>query len=87
MINESLRSRLLIAAAALILAVILLGFGAVTFALWVGGHDVVAGRMTGGELSAFEHEGFWQPMDTFKDKITYDRMEGRGDCPWKVWQR
>ncbi len=39
--------------AGLILAVILMGFGAVTFALWVGGHDVVAGRMTGGELSAF----------------------------------
>ncbi|NKC30316.1 ATP-binding cassette domain-containing protein [Roseomonas sp. BU-1] len=37
----------------LILAVILLGFGAITFSLWVGGHDVVAGRMTGGELSAF----------------------------------
>ena len=39
--------------ALLILVVILLGFGAVTFALWVGGRDVVAGRMTGGELSAF----------------------------------
>jgi ATP-binding cassette subfamily B protein len=39
--------------AILILVVILLGFGAVTFALWVGGRDVVAGRMTGGELSAF----------------------------------
>ena len=38
---------------ALILAVILLGFGAITLALWVGGHDVVAGRLTGGELSAF----------------------------------
>jgi len=38
---------------ALILVVILLGFGAITFSLWVGGHDVVAGRMTGGELSAF----------------------------------
>ncbi|MGK7861999.1 ABC transporter transmembrane domain-containing protein [Falsiroseomonas sp. E2-1-a4] len=37
----------------LILAVILLGFGAITFSLWVGGHDVVAGRMTGGELTAF----------------------------------
>jgi len=37
----------------LILVVILLGFGAVTFALWVGGRDVVAGRMTGGQLSAF----------------------------------
>jgi ATP-binding cassette subfamily B protein len=39
--------------ALLILVVILLGFGAVTFALWVGGQDVIAGRMTGGELSAF----------------------------------
>jgi hypothetical protein len=39
--------------AALILVVILLGFGAITFALWVGGQDVLAGRMTGGELSAF----------------------------------
>jgi ATP-binding cassette subfamily B protein len=37
----------------LILFVILLGFGAITFALWVGGRDVVAGRMTGGQLSAF----------------------------------
>nr|WP_315898701.1 ABC transporter transmembrane domain-containing protein [Siccirubricoccus deserti] len=39
--------------AMLILAVILLGFGAITFALWVGGRDVLAGRMSGGELSAF----------------------------------
>jgi ATP-binding cassette subfamily B protein len=33
--------------------VILLAFGAVTAVLWVGGYDVVAGRMTGGQLSAF----------------------------------
>jgi len=26
-------------------------------------------------------------MDTFKDKIAYDRMEARGECPWMVWQR
>ena len=38
---------------ALILTVILLGFGAITFSLWVGGQDVIAGRMTGGELTAF----------------------------------
>ncbi|MDB5416097.1 MAG: transporter [Rubritepida sp.] len=37
----------------LILIVILLGFGAITFSLWVGGQDVISGRMTGGELSAF----------------------------------
>jgi ATP-binding cassette subfamily B protein len=39
--------------AALILMVILLGFGAITFSLWVGGRDVIAGRMSGGELTAF----------------------------------
>lgn len=37
------------------------------------------------QLSVYRHRGFWQQMDTFKDKITYDRMEGRGDSPWKVW--
>jgi glucose-1-phosphate cytidylyltransferase len=36
-------------------------------------------------LVTWRHTGFWQPMDTFKDKITYDRMEARGNCPWAVW--
>ena len=36
-----------------ILVVILLGFGAITLSLWVGGHEVIAGRLSGGELSAF----------------------------------
>jgi ATP-binding cassette subfamily B protein len=39
--------------AGMILVVILLGFGAITFALWVGGMQVLAGHMTGGALSAF----------------------------------
>ncbi len=38
------------------------------------------------KLTAFRWDGFWRCMDTFKDKITYDRMEARGECPWKVWQ-
>jgi glucose-1-phosphate cytidylyltransferase len=38
-------------------------------------------------LSTFRWSGFWQCMDTFKDKITYDRMEAKGDCPWMIWQR
>ena len=38
------------------------------------------------QLGTFRHRGFWQPMDTFKDKIGYDRMAGKGDCPWMVWQ-
>ncbi len=39
--------------AGLILAVVLLGFGAITFSLWIGGLEVVHGRMSGGALSAF----------------------------------
>jgi ATP-binding cassette subfamily B protein len=37
----------------LLVAVIMLGFGAITFSLWVGGRDVIAGRMSGGQLTAF----------------------------------
>ncbi len=53
--EESVRAALRRAGtrAALILCVILLGFGAITFSLWVGGRDVIAGRMTGGQLSSF----------------------------------
>ena len=38
------------------------------------------------KLGVFRYFGFWQQMDTFRDKITFDRMEGRGDCPWMVWK-
>jgi len=38
-------------------------------------------------LAAYRYNGFWQSMDTYKDKITFDRMDGRGDCPWKVWEQ
>jgi glucose-1-phosphate cytidylyltransferase len=37
-------------------------------------------------LGSYRHLGFWQAMDTFKDKITLDRMEARGECPWMVWK-
>ena len=37
------------------------------------------------KLFAYRHGGFWAAMDTFKDKIAFDRMNGRGDTPWKVW--
>ncbi len=38
-------------------------------------------------LAAFRWAGFWQAMDTFKDKISFDRMEARGHCPWMTWAR
>jgi glucose-1-phosphate cytidylyltransferase len=37
-------------------------------------------------LATYRYEGFWQAMDTFKDKITLDRMEAQGNCPWMVWR-
>lgn len=40
-----------------------------------------------GRLSAWKYPGFWAAMDTFKDKITLDRMEASGDCPWMVWKQ
>jgi glucose-1-phosphate cytidylyltransferase len=39
------------------------------------------------KLVGYRWDGFWHCMDTFKDKITFDRMEARGDCPWMVWQQ
>jgi glucose-1-phosphate cytidylyltransferase len=38
-----------------------------------------------GELMAFEHEGFWQPMDTLRDKNHLEDLWQRGNAPWKVW--
>ena len=38
-------------------------------------------------LMTHKYSGFWQAMDTLKDKINFDRMEARGECPWKVWER
>jgi glucose-1-phosphate cytidylyltransferase len=35
-----------------------------------------------GELMAFEHDGFWQPMDTLRDKRTLEAMWASGDAPW-----
>jgi glucose-1-phosphate cytidylyltransferase len=38
-------------------------------------------------LSAYKYTGFWQAMDTFKDKINFDRMEAKRECPWMVWNK
>jgi glucose-1-phosphate cytidylyltransferase len=38
-----------------------------------------------GELSAFAHQGFWQPMDTLRDKVKLDELWQTGKAPWKVW--
>lgn len=38
-----------------------------------------------GELAAFEHLGFWQPMDTLRDKNLLEDLWGSGQAPWKSW--
>ena len=38
-----------------------------------------------GQLSAFRHDGFWQPMDTLRDKVALEELWQSGRAPWKVW--
>jgi glucose-1-phosphate cytidylyltransferase len=38
-----------------------------------------------GELVAFDHLGFWQPMDTLRDRRTLEELWAGGDAPWRVW--
>ena len=39
-----------------------------------------------GQLMAFEHQGFWQPMDTLRDKNLLEEHWASGKAPWKIWQ-
>jgi glucose-1-phosphate cytidylyltransferase len=38
-----------------------------------------------GQLSAYNHRGFWQPMDTLRDKLKLEELWSTGAAPWKVW--
>lgn len=38
-----------------------------------------------GQLSAYAHHGFWQPMDTLRDKTRLEELWQSGKAPWKVW--
>jgi glucose-1-phosphate cytidylyltransferase len=37
------------------------------------------------QLSAFKHKGFWQPMDTLRDKLQLEEIWSANKAPWKVW--
>ena len=39
-----------------------------------------------GEMMAFEHQGFWQPMDTLRDKNHLEELWASGKAPWKNWR-
>lgn len=38
-----------------------------------------------GEMMAYEHRGFWQPMDTLRDKTMLEDLWASGNAPWKTW--
>ncbi|MBB4219336.1 MULTISPECIES: glucose-1-phosphate cytidylyltransferase [Variovorax] len=39
-----------------------------------------------GQLAAFKHGGFWQPMDTLRDKTHLEELWAGGRAPWKIWE-
>ncbi len=41
---------------------------------------------TEGQLMAFEHHGFWQPMDTMRDKTYLEELWATGRAPWRTWK-
>jgi glucose-1-phosphate cytidylyltransferase len=40
-----------------------------------------------GELMSFRHEGFWQPMDTLRDKMYLEELLENNIAPWKKWDK
>ena len=47
--------------------------------------EPMTGLATDGELMAYQHDGFWQPMDTLRDKNHLESLWASGKAPWKVW--
>jgi glucose-1-phosphate cytidylyltransferase len=39
-----------------------------------------------GHLAAYQHYGFWQPMDTLRDKTYLEQLWDSGRAPWKIWK-
>jgi len=48
--------------------------------------DPLTGLAADGELMSFKHSGFWQPMDTLREKNYLEELWAGGDAPWKVWR-
>ena len=45
----------------------------------------LVGLAKDGELMVYEHNGFWQPMDTLRDKFLLEELWVSGKAPWKMW--
>lgn len=48
-------------------------------------HEPMAKLAADDQLRAFEHTGFWQPMDTLREKSLLEELWDSGKAPWKVW--
>ncbi len=48
-------------------------------------HGPLENLASQGELGAFVHDGFWQPMDTLRDRRYLERLWDSGNAPWKLW--
>ncbi|MDD9940187.1 MAG: glucose-1-phosphate cytidylyltransferase [Myxococcales bacterium] len=49
-------------------------------------HQPLESLARDGQLAAFKHAGFWQPMDTLRDKNHLEKLWASGNPPWKVWK-
>lgn len=47
--------------------------------------EPLEGLANDGQLGAFQHDGFWQPMDTLREKRMLEDLWSSGQAPWKVW--
>ena len=47
--------------------------------------EPLEGLARDGMLAAYRHDGFWQPMDTLRDKNLLEELWTSGQAPWKVW--
>ena len=45
--------------------------------------EPLEGLANAGQLMAFHHEGYWQCMDTTRDKVALDGLWARGEAPWR----
>lgn len=48
-------------------------------------HEPLSNLAADGQLMAFRHEGYWQPMDTLREKQDLESLWDSGKAPWQVW--
>ena len=48
--------------------------------------EPLEGLARDGQLMAYRHNGFWQCMDTMRDKVRLESLWASGDAPWKIWK-